>query len=88
MTMSQARTGAPYPNPVPRPEGELQALERIWKPPSGLRFLTVVNNTYVGVFYVGTALLFFLLAGVLALLMRTQLAVPTCTTRSSRCTAR
>lgn len=64
------------PNTLPRPEGELKALERIWAPPKGLHFLTVVNNTYVGVFYVGTALLFFLLAGVLALLMRTQLALP------------
>jgi len=65
-----------FPNPVPRPAGELNQLERIWAPPKGLKFLTVVNNTYIGVFYVGTALLFFLLAGVLALLMRTQLAVP------------
>jgi cytochrome c oxidase subunit I+III len=65
-----------YPNPVPRPEGELDELERAWKPPSGLRLVTAVNNTYVGVFYVGTAFLFFLAAGVLALLMRTQLAVP------------
>ncbi len=65
-----------YPSSVPRPEGELEELKHIWQPPSGLRFLTVVNNTYVGVFYVATALLFFLLAGVLALMMRTQLAVP------------
>ena len=55
---------------------ELQQLENIWRPPSGLRFLTVVNNSYIGVFYVGTAFLFFLLAGILALIMRTQLAVP------------
>ncbi len=74
-----AETNSPaieLPNPGPRPEGELEQLERIWKPPSGLAFLTVVNNTYVGLFYVATALLFFLLAGILALVMRTQLAVP------------
>jgi len=64
------------PNPMPRPAGELAELERLWQPPRGLRFLTVVNNTYIGVMYVGAALLFFLLAGVLALVMRTQLAVP------------
>ncbi|HYD80295.1 MAG TPA: cytochrome c oxidase subunit I [Paucimonas sp.] len=64
------------PNSAPRPEAELEQLKKIWQPPSGLRFLTVVNNTYIGLLYVGTALLFFLLAGVLALLMRTQLAVP------------
>src|SRR5690606_37000167 len=63
-------------NSLPRPDGELEQLRRVWQPPRGLRALTVVNNTNVGLFYIGTALLFFLLAGVLALLMRTQLAVP------------
>ena len=38
-------------------------------------FVTAVNNTMVGLLYLGAAFLFFLLAGVLALLMRTQLAV-------------
>jgi cytochrome c oxidase subunit I+III len=61
---------------VPRPAGELERLEEVWRPPTGLRFLTVVNNTYIGLFYIGTAFLFFLMAGVLALLMRTQLAFP------------
>ena len=75
------RSAASYPpkelpNPLPRPEGELEELERVWQPPKGFSFVTVVNNTYIGVFYVGTALLFFLLAGVLAMIMRTQLAVP------------
>jgi cytochrome c oxidase subunit I+III len=66
-----------FPNETPRPEEELKALERIWAPPpSGWRFLSVVNNTYIGVFYIGTAFLFFILAGILALIMRTQLAVP------------
>jgi cytochrome c oxidase subunit I+III len=60
---------------LPRPHDELEELERIWRPPSGLRFLTVVNNTYIGIFYVGAALLFFGLGGLLALGMRTQLAV-------------
>ncbi len=64
------------PNPLPRPEGELEQLRRVWQRPKGWRAITVVNNNYVGLLYVGTALLFFLLAGVLALLMRTQLAVP------------
>ncbi|HYE48023.1 MAG TPA: cbb3-type cytochrome c oxidase subunit I [Azospirillaceae bacterium] len=65
-----------YPNPVPRPPEELETLERVWRPPGGLRFLTVVNNTYIGLFYIGTAILFFILAGVLGLLIRMQLAVP------------
>jgi cytochrome c oxidase subunit I+III len=65
-----------FPNPLPRPEGELEALKRAWQPPRGWRLVSAVNNTHVGVFYVGTALLFFVLAGILAMLMRTQLAVP------------
>ena len=64
------------PSELPRPPGELAQLQRLWNPPRGLRFLTVINNTYVGVFYVGAAFLFFILAGLLALLMRVQLAVP------------
>ena len=35
-----------------------------------------VNNTYIGKLYIATALLFLLLAGVLGLLMRAQLALP------------
>jgi cytochrome c oxidase subunit I+III len=66
----------PLPNSAPRPAGELDELRRLWDPPRGLRFITVINNNYVGVFYVGTAFLFFVFAGILALLMRTQLAVP------------
>jgi len=64
------------PNRLPRPPGELEALERAWKPPQGWRLLSAVNNTHIGVFYIATALLFFVLAGILALIMRTQLAVP------------
>ena len=64
------------PNPAPRPDGEFDELERVWKAPTGWRALTVVNNTSIGLLYIGTAFLFFLLAGVLALLMRTQLAAP------------
>ncbi len=63
------------PNPEPRPPGEVEELRRLWSTPKGFRILTVVNNTVIGLFYLGIAFLFFLLAGVLALLMRTQLAV-------------
>jgi len=57
-------------------EDGLAQLQRVWRRPRGWRALTVVNNNYIGLLYIGTAMLFFLLAGVLALLMRTQLAVP------------
>src|SRR5690606_40877086 len=65
-----------FPTKGPRPEGEEEALRRIWCKPNGWEYLTVVNNNYVGIYYLGTAFLFFLLAGVLALLMRAQLAAP------------
>jgi cytochrome c oxidase subunit I+III len=64
------------PNPAPRPDAELNALKAIWARPTGWRVLSDVNNTTIGLFYIGAALLFFILAGILALLMRTQLAVP------------
>ena len=67
---------APLPNDLPRPAAELQQLQAAWQPPRGWRLASSVNNTHIGLFYIGTALLFFVLAGVLALLMRAQLAVP------------
>jgi cytochrome c oxidase subunit I+III len=65
-----------FPTSEPRPEGELEELERIWCAPKGWQWITALNNNYVGVYYVGAAMLFFVLAGVLALLLRTQLALP------------
>ena len=64
------------PSSTPRPADELARLVQVWRPPSGWRILTVVNNTHVGLLYIGTAFLFLVLGGVLALAMRTQLAVP------------
>jgi cytochrome c oxidase subunit I+III len=63
------------PNQGPRPPEELEQLQRIWATPTGWRFPTAVNNTVIGTLYMGAAFLFFVLAGILALLMRTQLAV-------------
>lgn len=77
--MSEAREPEaphPLPNSLPRPEGELERLEKVWDPPKGWRLLSAVNNTWIGLFYIGAALLFLVLGGILALLMRTQLAVP------------
>lgn len=75
--MSAARTHRDeLPNPLPRPDGELERLKAVWESPKGWRILTDVNNVVIGYFYVATAMLFFLLAGILALLMRLQLAVP------------
>ena len=71
--MSTARD---LPSSLPRPADELAQLEAAWKTPTGWRFFKSVNNTNIGLLYIGTALLFFLLAGILGLMMRTQLAVP------------
>src|SRR5688572_8657065 len=71
-----ADTASNYPNALPRPRREREDLATIWASPKSWRIVTDVNNTVIGCFYVGTAMLFFLLAGVLALLMRLQLAVP------------
>lgn len=64
------------PNRLPRPAGELEALRRAWEPPKGWRRFTAVNNTQIGLLYLATALVFFVGAGVLALVMRAQLALP------------
>lgn len=83
MTRGQASSTpaqVPMPSPLnalPRPPGEREALARAWEPPpAGWRRLAAVNNTHVGLFYIAAALLFFVLAGVLGLVMRAQLAVP------------
>ena len=65
-----------FPTKGERPPHELDELERIWCAPKGWGLLAAVNNNYIGTFYVATAFLFFLLAGVLALAMRVQLALP------------
>jgi cytochrome c oxidase subunit I+III len=65
-----------FPTAQPRPDSELEELKRVWAAPRGWRMLTIVNNNYVGLWYVGAAFLFLLLAGALALAIRTQLALP------------
>ncbi len=51
-------------------------LREVWQTPSGWRYWTSVNNTEIGLWYGATAFIFMLFAGVLALLVRVQLAVP------------
>ncbi len=79
--MTASDSHAPYeaadlPSALPRPEGERERLEAVWRSPRGWRVITEVNNTVIGYFYIATAFLFFLLAGILGLLIRLQLAVP------------
>ena len=51
-------------------------LRAAWKTPTGWRYWSAVNNSEVGAWYSLTAFFFMLCAGVLALLIRVQLAVP------------
>lgn len=53
-----------------------ERLRKVWETPKSWRYWSAVNNTEVGVWYTATAFLFFLFGGVLALLIRLQLAVP------------
>ena len=55
---------------------QAQRLEKTWETPSGFRYWSSVNNSDVGLWYTGMTLLFLIFGGVLALLMRIQLAVP------------
>ncbi|PWE27166.1 cytochrome c oxidase subunit I [Pararhodobacter marinus] len=75
----------PYPptpemlaEPVPEALQRAQAdrLRAAWRTPKGWRYWTAVNNTEVGKWYCLTALAFMLCAGVMALIIRLQLAVP------------
>ena len=72
---SASKRGDPQDDPSVRAEQE-QRLLAAWRTPSGWRYWSAVNNSEVGKWYIATALFFFLFAGVLALLMRVQLAVP------------
>lgn len=65
-----------FPTSGERPEGELETLEKVWEPPTGIRKLTDVNNNFIGFIFIVTAFAFFLGAGVLALVMRVQLTAP------------
>ncbi|WP_286762508.1 MULTISPECIES: cytochrome c oxidase subunit I [Rhodopirellula] len=51
-------------------------LLKAWETPKGWRYWSAVNNSEVGLWYTLTAFAFFLFGGVLALIMRVQLALP------------
>jgi cytochrome c oxidase subunit I+III len=60
--------------PVELQRAQAERLLRTWKTPTGLRYWSSVNNTDVGLWYTAMTLFFLLFGGVLALLMRIQLA--------------
>ena len=62
------------PTPPGGPVANHRALTRIWSNPGGFGRLKVVNHGVVGKRFLVTGMLFFLLGGLLAMLMRAQLA--------------
>ncbi|HEY0549253.1 MAG TPA: cytochrome c oxidase subunit I [Verrucomicrobiae bacterium] len=61
----------------PQDEEHHRALERTWSRPKGLLgWFCSTNHMEIGMRYIVTAFIFFALAGILALLMRIQLARP------------
>ena len=57
-------------------KGQEKRLKKAWKLPEGWKYWSEVNNSEVGLWYTLTSFGFFFFAGVLALLMRVQLAFP------------
>ena len=53
-----------------------QKFNRVWGNPPGIRSLTIVNHSVVGLRFIVTGLVFFIIGGLLAMLLRTQLALP------------
>ena len=64
------------PNLLPRPPEELARLRAAWERPKGWRVVSEVNNNLIGPLFLGTAILFLTLAGLLGVLIRLQLAWP------------
>jgi cytochrome c oxidase subunit I+III len=63
--------------PRPGVYDDEKLLDRVWlSPPGFFRWFTHVNHRQIGKRYIVTAFVFFLLAGVQALLIRLQLATP------------
>ncbi|MCO8120883.1 cytochrome c oxidase subunit I [Stieleria sp. TO1_6] len=55
---------------------QARRLLEAWRTPKGWRYWSAVNNSEVGLWYTITAFAFLLLGGLLALVMRIQLAMP------------
>src|SRR5687768_11640772 len=77
-------SAAAAPRPLPPPPPDDSALgqrrrefERTWDQPKGFfGFFATIDNIPIAVRYMATSFLFFILGGILALVMRVQLARP------------
>ncbi len=76
MTITTAPDGA-LPRAEPGEQVDDDTFERVWQDEPGFwGHLTAVQNTPIGMRFIVTAFIFFLIGGLTSLLMRTQLAVP------------
>ena len=66
----------PEPYDKARDEAQRARLMKVWEAPKGWRKISAVNNSLVGKWYLLVSFGFFTFAGILALMMRAQLAVP------------
>ena len=66
--LAPSATQALYPQST-GPDG-FERLNAAWQKPRRFGFFTEVNNNHIGLLYIATGFLFFLGAGVLALLMK------------------
>ena len=72
-----APPGEPTAAAPPRDPAALhEEFERTWGSPRGWRALTVVNHSVIAIRFMVTGTCFFVVAGLLAMLMRAQLAQP------------
>ncbi|WP_349617450.1 cytochrome c oxidase subunit I [Azotobacter salinestris] len=62
--------------PIPSAERLHQEFEVVWGNPTGWRALSIVNHTSIGLRFMVTGTVFFLIGGLLAMLIRAQLARP------------
>jgi len=62
--------------PATDPDQLHDQFNEVWGNPRGWRALTIVNHTSIGLRFLVTGAFFFLVGGLLAMLIRTQLALP------------
>jgi cytochrome c oxidase subunit I+III len=74
--MSVDREPLPITPPQEVQRAQAERLLEVWKTPTGWRYWSDVNNTSVGLWYTAMTFFFLLFGGLLALLMRIQLALP------------